>query len=113
MTVRYSLTDGNAVEVFYDDSTVPSLFQPHWPNGDTWADAAEATAWAELYVASLDGYPNKLAPNARGEEGANQPSPAQAEAIAAAQASLEAADDADSRKAAKAALEAAYKAVNP
>ena len=113
MSVRYTIDSENAVNVFYDDSTVPSLYQPHWPNGDAWADAAEATAWAELYVASLEGYPNKFAPNARGEEGANQPSPAQAEAIADAQAAVQAATDESSREAAQAALKAAYKAVNP
>ena len=67
----------------------------------------------QSYVASLDGYPNKLAPNARGEEGANQPSPEQATAISSAQAALRAATDAKSRATAQAALETAYKAVNP
>ena len=113
MLVRYTLDSENAVNVFYNDSEVPSLYQPHWPNGDAWADAAEATAWAELYVASLEGYPNKFAPNARGEEGANQPSPEQAEAIADAQAAVQAATDEASRESAESALQAAYAAVNP
>ena len=113
MTVRYTIDSENAVNVFYDDNTVPSLYQPTWPNGDAWADAAEATTWAETYVASLGGYPAKTAPGARGETGANQPSPAQAEAIAAAQTTLREATDAESRESAEAALRAAVEAVNP
>ena len=113
MAVKYTIDESNAVNIFYDDSTVPSLYQPTWPNGDAWSDSAEAATWAQSYVSSLDGYPNKFAPNARGEEGANQPSPVQAEAIASAQAALTAANDEVSREAAQAALKAAYEAVNP
>jgi hypothetical protein len=88
MTVRYELEEvTNAVKVFYDDATVPSLYQPHFPNGDVWADAAEATAWAELYVASVTDEAAPYAPNARGEEGAPKPT---AEEIAAMQAEFEA-----------------------
>ena len=87
MTVRYELDSDNAVKVFYDDATVPSLYQPHFPNGDVWADAAEATAWAELYVASVTDESAPFAPNARGEEGAPKPT---AEEIAAMKAAFEA-----------------------
>jgi hypothetical protein len=88
MTLRYELEEGtNAVKVFYDDATVPSLYQPHFPNGDVWADAAEATAWAELYVASVTDEAAPFAPNARGEEGAPKPT---AEEIAAMKAEMEA-----------------------
>jgi hypothetical protein len=88
MTLRYELEEGtNAVKVFYDDATVPSLYQPHFPNGDAWADAAEATAWAELYVASVTDEAAPYAPNARGEEGAPKPT---AEEIAAMKAEMEA-----------------------
>jgi hypothetical protein len=87
MTVRYEIDSDNAVKVFYDDATVPSLYQPHFPNGDVFADAAEATAWAELYVASVTDEAAPYAPNARGEEGAPKPT---AEEIAAMQAEFEA-----------------------
>jgi len=113
MSVRYTIDSENAVNVFYDDATVPSLYQPHWPNGDAWADAAEADTWAQAYVASLGGYPAKLAPNARGEQGANQPSPDQAAAINTAQEAVKAATDEASRASAEAALQAAFEAVNP
>ncbi len=88
MTIRYELEEGtNAVKVFYPDSDVASLYQPTWPNGDAWADAAEASAWAELYIASVTDEAAPFAPNARGEEGAPKPT---AEEIAAMQAEFEA-----------------------
>jgi hypothetical protein len=87
MTLRYELEEGtNAAKVFYDDADVPSLYQPTWPNGDAWADAAEATAWAELYIASVTDEAAPFAPNARGEAGAPKPT---AEEIAAMQAEFE------------------------
>lgn len=91
MTVRYEIDSNNAVKVFYDDNTVPSLYQPQWPNGDAWADAAEATAWAELYLASINDELAPYAPTARGEAGHPKPTPEQiAERRAQAQARLQA-----------------------
>ena len=87
MEIRYSLTSGNAVEVFYEGSDIPSLRQPTWPNGDAWTDAAEASAWAELYLASITDETAPFAPNARGEAGAPKPTD---EEIAAIQAEMEA-----------------------
>jgi hypothetical protein len=87
MTLRYELDADNAVKVFYPDSDVASLFQPTWPNGDAWADAAEATAWAELYLASINDEAAPYAPNVRGEAGAPKPT---AEQIAEMQAEFEA-----------------------
>ncbi len=87
MTLRYELDSDNAVRVFYPESDVASLYQPTWPNGDTWANAAEASAWAELYLASINDEAAPFAPNARGEEGAPKPT---AEEIAAMKAEFEA-----------------------
>jgi hypothetical protein len=88
MSVRYEIEDGtNAVKVFYDDNTVPSLYQPTYPGGDAWADAAEAAAWAELYIESIVNEDAPYAPGNRGEEGRKKPTP---EEIAAQQAELEA-----------------------
>ncbi len=112
MSVRYEILENNTVEVFYDDATVPSLRQPNWPNGDAWADSAEATEWAEAYVASLGGYPAKFAPNARGEAGANQPSPAQKEAIEAAQKTIQDATTLEERESAQETLNAIFKSIN-
>ena len=88
MTVRYELEEGtNAVKVFYGDADVPSLYQPHFPSGEVWEDAAEATAWAELYIASINDEAAPYAPAARGESGIPKPTP---EEIAAMQAEMEA-----------------------
>lgn len=87
VNVRYEVLDNNTVGVFYGDSTVPSLRQPHWPNGDAWADAAEAEAWAKLYVASVTDEKAPYAPDARGKQGAAKPTP---EEIAKMKAEIEA-----------------------
>lgn len=84
MSIRYEIEqETNAVKVFYDDNVVPSLYQPHWPSGESWADAAEATAWADLYIASVidDNAPH--APNARGEQGAPKLTDEEVEAMRA------------------------------
>jgi hypothetical protein len=108
MTARYELDADNAVKVFYPDSDVASLFQPTWPNGDAWADAAEATAWAELYLASINDEAAPFAPNARGEAGAPKPTAEQKAAIEAAQALMQAATTPEEREAAQAAIKSAY-----
>jgi hypothetical protein len=87
MSVRYEIEEGtNAVKVFYGDSTVPSLYQPNYPGGDSWNDAAEASEWAELYIESVVNEDAPYAPSNRGEEGAKKPTP---EEIAAFQAEME------------------------
>ena len=111
MTLRYELDSDNAVKVFYPDSDVASLFQPTWPSGDAWADVAEATAWAELYLASINDEAAPHAPNARGEAGAPKPTAEQKAAIEAAQALMQAATTPEERQAAKAAIRAAYEAI--
>ena len=112
MTVRYELEEGtNAVKVFYDDATVPSLYQPCFPNGDVWADAAEASAWAELYLASINDELAPYAPNARGEVGAAKPTAEQKAAIQAAQDLMQAATTPEERQAAQDALKTAYETI--
>jgi hypothetical protein len=111
MTARYELDADNAVKVFYPDSDVASLYQPTWPNGDAWADAAEATAWAELYLASINDEAAPYAPNARGEAGAPKPTAEQKAAFEAAQALMQAATTPEEREAAQAALQAAYESI--
>jgi len=111
MTIRYELDSNNAVKVFYADSDVPSLFQPQWPNGDAWADAAEAAAWAELYLASINDESAPYAPSARGEAGRAKPTAEQKAAIEAARAALEAATTPEERQAAQATLEELFKSI--
>jgi len=112
MTVRYEIDADNAVKVFYPDSDVASLYQPTWPNGDAWADAAEAAAWAVLYLASINDEAAPYAPNARGEAGRAKPTAEQKAAIEAARATLEAATTPEERQAAQAALQEIYQAMN-
>ena len=78
INVRYEIVAGtNEVEVFYDDSDVPSLRQPNYPDQTPWADAADAEAWAKLYIASIVDETAPYAPNGPGQEGAPKPTPEQ------------------------------------
>ena len=36
-----------------NDNGAPFMFQPDWPDVTPWADAAQATDWAEVFIASL------------------------------------------------------------
>jgi len=113
MALRYEIETGtNAVRVFYSDSDTPSLFQPDWPNQTPWRDTAEATAWAELYIASVEDEDAPFAPNGPGEAGKAKPTVEQRAAIQAAQAAIEAATTTEERETAQAALRAIYEAMN-
>jgi hypothetical protein len=67
--MRYEIDNDNAIKVFNDDSDVPFLFQPKWPNGDSWLDASEASMWAELYIASATNESAPYVPLGRGMAG--------------------------------------------
>lgn len=113
MALRYEIEEGtNAVRVFYPDSEVASLFQPDWPDMTPWADRAEAAAWAELYIASIEDEDAPYAPTTRGETGKAKPTAEQKAAIAAARATLEAATTPEERQTAQATLRAIYEAMN-
>jgi hypothetical protein len=78
MALRYEIEEGtNAIRVFYPDSDVPSLFQPDWPDMTPWADAAEAEAWAQLYIASVEDENAPYAPTSPGKAGEPKPTPEQ------------------------------------
>jgi hypothetical protein len=75
MSIRYEIEEGtNSVKVFYGDSELPSLYQPHWPNNTPWKNAEEAEDWAKLYVASVEDEDAPFAPNGPGEEAPPRPS---------------------------------------
>jgi hypothetical protein len=113
MSVRYEIEEGtNAVKVFYDDSTVPSLYQPNWPGGDQWADAAEAEAWANLYVASVTDDAAPYAPNHPGETGAPKPTAEQLKDIEDAQKAIQDATTPEDRQVAQEALDAIFKSMH-
>ena len=56
---RYSfeVDTHNAIRVWDNenpnDSGAPFMFQPDWPDSTPWANAAQATEWAQLLIASL------------------------------------------------------------
>lgn len=52
MNYRYEVDSNNAVRIYVNDSQVPMLFQPTWPNQTPWASSEEASQWAELYIAA-------------------------------------------------------------
>lgn len=113
MALRYEIEEGtNAVRVFYPDSDAPSLFQPDWPDTTPWADAAEAEAWAQLYVASIEDEDAPYAPTSPGQPAKAKPTAEQRAAIAAAQAQVEAATTPEERQTAQTALRAIYEAMN-
>ena len=78
MALRYEINEEtNAVSIFYSDSDVASLFQPDWPDETPWADAAEAEAWAQLYIASVEDEDAPFAPTGPGVAGEPKPTPEQ------------------------------------
>jgi hypothetical protein len=83
--MRYEITNENVVLVFNDGETVPFLSQPDYPNSEQW-NTAEATEWAEIFIASLDEADLFYAPLGRGLARKAKPTP---EEIAASQLEIE------------------------
>ncbi|CAB4214917.1 hypothetical protein UFOVP1616_58 [uncultured Caudovirales phage] len=51
--MRYEIEPATfAVSIFNGAETIPFWLQPTYPNGDLFDSVAEATAWADLAVAS-------------------------------------------------------------
>ena len=72
--MRYEITDDNVVLVFNDGESVPHLSQPDYPNFDKWTKA-EAKAWADVYIASLDESDLFYAPEGKGLARKAKPTP--------------------------------------
>lgn len=51
--MRYTIDDENAARAFMDDSDVPFLYQPHWPDGTPWASKEEAEGWILAKIEEL------------------------------------------------------------
>ena len=54
---RFEIDTDNAIRI-WDNVTIgeqgaPFMFQPDFPDTTPWADAAQATEWAEVFIASL------------------------------------------------------------
>jgi hypothetical protein len=69
MTIRYEIDESNVVTAFAENSEIPLLRAANWPNGDAWADKAEAIAWVELWIAEYTDESAPLAPTERGKTG--------------------------------------------
>lgn len=82
--MRYEIEEGtHAVRIFEDDSDVPSIFQPDWPDTTPWANADEAIQWAELYIASVEDESAPFAPSGPNKEGEPKPTQEQIDAMRA------------------------------
>lgn len=82
----YEINNDNfAVSVFGDPNEPPFLYQPNYPNGETFDSFKEAEDWAILYVASMEDETAPYAPGGKGLAGVPKPTP---EEIAAMQAEM-------------------------
>ena len=54
---RFEIDTDNAIRIWDNDnpndSSAPFMLQPDWPDVTPWSDAAQATDWAEVFIASL------------------------------------------------------------
>ena len=54
---RFEIDTDNAIRIWDNETPneqgAPFIFQPDWPDVTPWADAAQATDWAEVFIASL------------------------------------------------------------
>ena len=67
--MRYEIDENNAVRMYNDGDPVPFMYQPDYPNFDTFDSKQEAQTWAELAMAAIldDAAPN--APIGKGIKG--------------------------------------------
>jgi len=53
----FEIDTDNAIRIWDSETPnengAPFMFQPDFPDTTPWADAAEATDWAEVFIASL------------------------------------------------------------
>jgi hypothetical protein len=63
--MHYKINELNEVRIFNDGEDVPFWYQPDYPNNDPFESKEEATAWAELAIASFQN-DQPYAPNGKG-----------------------------------------------
>jgi len=55
---RFEIDSNNAIRVWDNENPneneAPFMLQPDWPDTTPWADVAQATDWAEVFIASLN-----------------------------------------------------------
>ena len=60
--MRYEIDEKNAIRVWNDGEDVPFAYQPDWPDTTPWANKAEAKAWAELLIESMQNPESEFIP---------------------------------------------------
>jgi len=54
---RFEIDTDNAIRIWDNETPnegdAPFMFQPDWPDVTPWEDSAQATDWAEVFIASL------------------------------------------------------------
>jgi hypothetical protein len=54
---RFEIDTDNAIRIWdsqsVSENNAPFILQPDWPDVTPWADSAQATDWAEVFIASL------------------------------------------------------------
>lgn len=58
----FTIDENNAVWGYAPNQEEACLFQPYRPDGTAWIDAADATAWAEAWVAHMTDHENNPFP---------------------------------------------------
>ena len=71
--MRYEIEDNNTVKIYDDINSEPFWLQPCYPNGETFDSVEEATAWAELALASQLDESAPFPPNGKGQAGLPKP----------------------------------------
>lgn len=81
--MRYTIdeNDNFAVRVFADGDEVPFLYQPNYPNGDSFDSYQEAETWAQYAINALIDENAPYAPGGKNEPPSPKPT---AEELAAA-----------------------------
>lgn len=51
-----------------NEKNAPFFLQPNWPNGTAWKDKAEAKAWVELFIDSMENPESEYLPGKSPEE---------------------------------------------
>jgi hypothetical protein len=66
MKYIYEINESNEIRVWDtqnpNELNAPFFLQPDWPNGTPWTDTAEATAWVELFIESLENPESEFIP---------------------------------------------------
>lgn len=50
----YTISEDLEIRVFVEGQDAPFIYQPHKPDGTSWADEAEARAWVEELIAPME-----------------------------------------------------------